>query len=443
MRIIIVGAGAVGTYLASRLSNEGQDVVVIESDPQRAAALQATVDALVITGNGASPATLQDAGAPRAQLLIAASNSDGVNVLACHAGHRLGVERTVARVEDPALLPGIEDLGVDVVIDPGERAALEIVELVGHGGVSDLIHFVDGELTIVGGIVRSGSAMLDRDLASLREEHDGFNWAVAAVVRHGETLPVRGDTVIREQDHALLAARTEHLPRVRRLLRPEGRAIERVVVLGATRMAELAIDLLLDNELDVVVVDHDEDRCRLLADNHPKALVIHGSPTDPEVLDDLDVDDTTALAAVSGWDDVNLTACLIGKAMGAATAIARFHRLGFVGLMVGTSIDASVSSRLAAANAILHFVRRGRIHSVATFKDTDSEALDIEVTAGSVAEGCRVMDLDLPRTAVIAGIARDGHVDVPRGSSDIRAGDRLIVLAPPDAIPRIESMCTS
>ncbi len=443
MRIVIVGSGAVGSYLAERLSNEGQDVVVIENDEARAAAVQDELDALVVVGNGASPATLTRAGAKRADLLIAVSNSDGVNVLSCHAAHVLGTKRTVARIEDPDLIDGVADLGVDVVIDPGEMAAHEVLDLVSQRGVSDLVQFVDGQLTLVGGIVRRDSELLDQRLSDLRQRHDRFDWAIAAIVRHGETMAVRGDTVIDEHDHVLLVSRTEDLPRARCLLRRERDPIQRVVVLGATRMAELAVDLLLGDHLEVVLVDNDEARCRRLADRHPKALVLHGNPTDPSVLSDLSLGEGDAVAALSGWDEVNLTASLLGKALGASTVLARFHRLSYVGLMVGSDIDASVSSRLAAANAILQFVRRGRIHSVATFKDTDSEALDIEVSPGSRADGVRVQDLDLPTTAVIGGIARDGHATVPTGSTPIAAGDRLIVLAPAHAIHDIEAMCTA
>lgn len=442
MRIVIVGAGAVGSYLAARLSGEGQDVVVIESDPERAAELQGTVDALVLRGNGASPASLREAGAADADLLIAVSNSDGVNVLACHAGSLIGVQRTVARIEDPDLTAGIGDLGVDVVIDPGEMAAREVFDLVRQRGVSDIVEFADGQLTLVGGIVREDSPLLDRTLEDLRSRHDSFDWAVGAVVRHGETLPVRGTTVITRHDHVLLVARTDELDRARLLLRPERGHIERVIVVGATRVAELATDLLLDAGLEVVVVDHEEERCRLLADRHSKALIICGSPTDPGVLGDLGLGETDALAALSGWDDMNLTACLVAKALGASTALSRFHRLSYIGLLSGTSVDATVSSRLAAANAILHFVRRGRIHAVSTFKDTEAEALDIEVVPGSAVDGCAVRDLDLPRTAVIGGVAREGRAFVPSGETVLEGGDRIIVFAPPEAITGVEAICT-
>lgn len=443
MRIVIIGAGAVGSYLAQRLSMEGQDVVVIESGESRAAELQDSLDALVINGNGASPSVLKDAGIGITDLVIAVSNSDGANVLACHAAHELGVPRTVARIEDPELRAGIGDLGVDVVIDPGETASREVLNLLGQRGASDRIQFADGQLTLLGGIARAGSPIIGHRLADLRAIEARSEWAMAAVVRAGEALPVRGDTTVLENDHVLLMTRSDDTGVARQLLGLAEGDLERVIILGATRMAELTIDLLLERRFEVVSVDHDEDRCMHLSDHHPRALVIHGDPTDPEVLKDLDLQDTDAVVALSGWDDANLTACLVGKALGASTAIARFHRLSYVGLLTGAGIDAAVSSRLAAANAILRFVRRGRIHSVATFKDTRAEALDIEVEAGSRAASVRLADLELPAAAVVGGVARDDDAFVPRGDTTIEAGDRLIVFAPPEAIHEVEAMCST
>lgn len=441
MRIVVVGAGAVGSYLADRLSTEGQDVVVIDNDANRAAELQESLDALVITGNGASQATLRDADPHVADLLIAVSNSDGVNALACHAAHGIGIERTVARIEDPDLRDGIEDLGVDVVIDPGEMAAQEVVALVSQRGVSDVIEFAGGQLTLLGGIARRDSPMLGQTVADLRAADSASDWAIAAVVRSGATMPVRGDTVVCENDHVLVMAASNHLSSARRLLGLRDQQVERVIVLGSTRVGELAVELLLARRVDVVMVDPDPDRCRSMANRHPKALVIAGDPTDPAVLADLSLGSSDVIAALSGWDEVNLTGCLVGKALGAGVAIARFHRLSYVGLLIGTGIDAAVSSRLAAANAILRFVRRGRIRSVATFKDTQAEAIDIEVEAGSQAAGRALQDLDLPATAVVGGVVRDGTAFVPRGSTTFHAGDRMIVVASPDAIIAVEAVC--
>lgn len=439
MRIVIVGAGAVGSYLAERLSSEGQDVVVIEDDEDRAAELQERLDALVITGNGASPTVLEQAGVDKADLLIAVSNSDGANVLACHVAAELGVKRTVARVEDPDMREALAGLEVDFVIDPGEAAAHELVALVRRSGVSELVEFAGGRLTLVGATVSQVSPLVGAHLGELRRRTD-WDWIVAAVVRHGLTIVAHGDTSIEPSDHVLVMVKTSDVDRAIELLGVRHHPIRRVVVLGSTRLAELTASLLIEEGFEVVMVDQDRARCNKLAERFAKALVICDDPTDPTTLGNLHLDPSDAVLALTGWDEVNILGCLVGKALGASTTVARFNRIEYVNLLWGVGIDAAVSSRLIAAGAILRFVRRGRIHSVVTFKDTDAEAIELEVDAACPAVGRPLLDLRMPKGAIIGGILRDGETIVPSGRTVIQAGDRVIFFTMPEGIATVERL---
>jgi trk system potassium uptake protein TrkA len=434
LRIVIVGAGAVGSYLAERLSSEGQDVVLVEDDESRAAELQDALDALVIGGNGASPQVLQKADAGRADLLIAVSNNDGANVLACHTAKELGAKRTVARVEDPGLRDGLEDLGVDVVIDPGETAAHELVSLVRQGGVSELIPFADGKLVLVGGLVGPTAPIAYRPLREVRLREGHWGWVVTALVRHGHTTVAHGDTVVQPGDHAILMTTADSVEHATDLLGLRRQRIDRVVVMGSTRLAELTCDELLGSGFSVVLIDPDRGRCTQMAGRHPGAVVLNGDPTDPELLSDLDLGSRDMVLALTGWDEVNILGCLVAKALGAAAVVSRFNRIVYVGLLAGVGIDAAISSRLLAASAILRFVRHGRIQQVATFSDTDAEAIDIEVAPGSPAVDRTLLELELPRGVVVGGISRSDTTFVPDGSTTIRAGDRLIFFALPEDI---------
>jgi trk system potassium uptake protein TrkA len=440
MRIVIVGAGAVGSYLAERLSAEGQDVVVIEDDEDRAADLQDRIDALVITGNGASPTVLHQAGVDRADLLIAVSNSDGANVLACHVAADLGVKRTVARVEDSDMREAVAGLEVDFVIDPGEAAAFELGALVRQSGVSELVEFGGGNLTLVGATVPPTSPLASKPLSELRISQSGFDWVVAALVRHGETIVAHGDTTIEAGDHVLIMVNSGDVDRATMLLGVRHHSIERVVILGATRLAELTAAHLTNEGYEVIVIDEDPARCRKLAEHQGKTLVICDDPTDPETLRSLNLDDRDAVLGLTGWDEVNVLGCLLGKALGASSTVARFNRIEYVSLLQGTGIEAAVSSRLIAAGAILRFVRRGRIHSVVTFKDTDAEAIELEVGRDSPAVGRTLVELGMPRDAVIGGVLRSGETFVPSGISTIEAGDRIILFSMPDSITTVEKL---
>jgi len=441
MRIVIIGAGAVGSFLAERLSGEGQDIVVIESDPIVADRLQNTVDCLVIVGNGASPTTLEQAGLRDAGLLIAVTTSDAVNILACHAANRFGVEKKVARVTDPGLRDEIAELGVDFIIDPEEAAARELLLITTRGGVSELSEFADGRLLLMGAFIDPEASIVGTTLAELRLMVEGWDWLVVAIVRDTETMIARGSTVLEADDHVLLMAKSGRTEEASRLLELRTVSASRVVVLGGTRIAKLTIDRLIKAGVSTTVVDGDSERCFEIAEQQPKATVICGDPTDPKILRAEGVAGADAVLALTGWDDRNILGCLMAKDMGVPMTVARLRRLELgQSLPAGVGIDATVSSRLAAASEIARFVRRGNIHSVVTFQDSAAEAIELEVGPNSSAVGKTLADLKLPHSLIVGGVQRGDDAFVPRGSTVIAEGDHLIVIALPDAIGAAEQL---
>lgn len=438
MRVIIIGAGHDGAYLAERLIAEGQDVVVVEADEEKAAQTQDRLDALVITGNGASPLTLKGAGADRADLLLAVTDNDGANMMACHSAKALGTRRTVARVEDTDLREVSPALGVDVIIDARESTAREVLGLVRYHGVSDLVEFAGGRLALVGGAVRAGSKADGQTVADLRRRRER-EWVLAALVRRGRTVMGRGDSRFEVGDRALLMVRSEEVQKATDLIGIHHEGVRRVVVLGGTRIAEMAAALMIRDGMEVVIVEEDPVRAGLIA-RRSDALVVNGSPTDPEVLDRLTLGEGDVVVALSGWDEINLMGCLVARAVGAPHTIARFGKLQVAGLLEDVGIDATVSSRVAAANAILRFVRRDRILSVATFKGTTAEAMEIEVSPDAPAVGLTLAELAIPDGAVVGGFIRGNEVFLPSGRSIIQGRDHLVVLAAPGSIEAVERL---
>ncbi len=440
MRIVIVGAGAVGSYLAEKFSYEGHDVVVIESDPARAAEAQGEIDCLVINGNGAAAETLKQAGLGDADLLIAVSSSDAVNVLACAAGTKLNIPRKVARVEDPQLKAEVEALGVDLVIDPGEAAARELLQLAASGEVAEKIEFANGELVLLGAYVDAGAGFIDMTLAELKDTVVGWDWLVVAVIRNGETIIARGSTKLAEHDHVLMMARVEATEQAYRWLGLSSRPAEKVIVLGGTRLARLTARMLAEHGIRTTLIESDSDRCRVIAEQLPGVLIVCGEPTDPRLLRADGIAATDTVMALTGWDGENVLGALAAKSLGAREVIARFTNTELVGLVSGVGIDATVSSRLSAANEILRYVRRGVIHSVTTFTDSDAEAIELEVGADSSAVGKTLADLKLPHSMIIGGVQRGEEAFVPRGNTTIEVGDHLIVIALPEAIALAEKL---
>lgn len=440
MRIVIVGAGAIGSFLAEKFSLERQDVVLIESDPEVAAIAQAEIDCLVITGNGASVETLKKAGIEKADLLIAVSSSDAVNVLACSAGTKLKIPVKVARVEDPQLKAEVEALGVDLVIDPDAAAARDMVRLAAGGEVAEIVEYAGGDLVLIGGYVAEDSAIVGGTLAELRDTVVGWDWLVVAVIHADETVIARGDTTLEAGDHVLMMARRKHAEKAYSWLGLSSKPAENAVVIGGTRVARLVSGLLNERGIRPKLFESDPDRCRRIAESMPKVDVIHGAPSDLELMKQEGVGSADTVMAVTGWDGENVLAALAAKSLGAKEVIARFTNTQLMGLGAGVGIDATVSPRLSAANEILRFVRRGAIYSVATFSDSDAEAIELEVGPDSRAVGKTLIELKLPHSLIVGGVQRGEKAFVPTGNTRIEVGDHLIVIALPDAISVAEHL---
>lgn len=440
MRIVVIGAGAVGSHLADQLSHEGQDVVVIESDAARAEEVQAEIDCLVIHGNGASHEILVKAGVDRADLVIAVSSSDAVNLLAAHAAGRLGTARRIARVEDPQLRDEAMALGVDLIIDPTEATARELVLLLKQRGVAELIEFADGRLDLIGGFISADAPVAGLTLSELRDRVSGWSWIVVAIVRDGETMIARGSTRVLAGDHVLFMAETDKSEQAYSLLGLHEQPAKKVAIFGATRLAERTANRLCAEGIQTLLVDQQADRVQKITENLPKVVGVVGDPTDPKLLRAEGIDTVDAVLALTGWDEVNILGCLVAKAVGVPTAVARLQRLDLVRLLVGVGIDSAVSTRLTAAGEILRYVRRGKVHSVVTFQDSDAEAIEVEVGESSPSAGKTLRSLHLPHELIVGGIIRGKEVFVPRGDSTIEVGDRLIVIALPKAVHEVEQL---
>jgi trk system potassium uptake protein TrkA len=438
MRIVIVGAGAVGSHLAERLSIEGQDVVVIDNDPYMVEQLQSSLDILAIQGNGASPAILEAAGIDKAELLIAVTSNDAVNVLACHAAARLGVPRKIARVEDSALRDELQILGVDVVIDPEEQLAKDLLLLVSEGGISEHATFGNGSLSLIGGFVQPDAPLSHMSLEQLREQVTDWDWLVTAIIRGGEPFVARGESIVEEGDHVLIAAKTELVEDLAPLLGITIHKAKRVMVFGAGRLARITANLLCENGISVTLIDKDEAATRLVADECQGVIVVQGDPMDPDLLRSEGVESVDDVLALTKWDEVNVVASLVAKGLGAKNAIARYHRLDYVSLLNETRVDSGVSSRLSAANAILRYVRRGRVHSVVTFQDSNLEAIELQVDPSSDSIGKTLAEIHLPKTTIVAGIIRANKTIIPRGDTTITPGDHVVAIALPDAVSTVE-----
>jgi trk system potassium uptake protein len=445
MRILIIGAGAVGFHLARRLSEENQDVVVIEADPERARMVQDHLDVMTVVGNGASLPVLERAGIHKANLLMAVTSKDEVNLISCLAGSRLGVRYKVARVSDPDYYSSgsalsREQLGIDLMINPERECAWETFQLLNSEAATDLAQFADGRLQLIGLRVKAGARIAGRTLAELDQELAGRPYVTVAIARGGRVEIARGDSRVEAGDQIFIISPAEEMPTIPSLAGYEDFKLRRVMIGGGSDEGLYLAQHLEAHGVDCTILDVDRRRCAELAELLPRTLVLHADATDMELLEMEGIEGIDGFVALTPRDETNMLASLLAKSQGARKVISLIHRFDYIPLVGRVGIDAAVSPRLSTVNAILRYTRRGHVTSVATLKGISAEAIEFDVPPAARAVDQLIRDMPLPRGSVVGAILRGERVILPRGDDHVRAGDRVVMFALPDAIPAVERL---
>ena len=437
-KIIIIGAGEVGSFLAGKLSSEQHDVTVVEQNPIKVEELNATLDALVIKGNGGSPSSLTQAGSEEADIIIAVTDDENVNMLSCYLAKNMGTKKSFARVQDTSLKNEIDDLNIDKIIDPSESACDEIEKLLSRAGIYDIHEFSNGKLLSVGGVVTENSPLIKNQLSNIHEFGGRDNWLVTAYMRDGMSHIANGDTQLQVEDHIKVIVKSGDIQTATSLIGIDRKdEIKKVIIIGASRSSELLAERLYKN-YEVVVIDDNKDDCNRIAENNSNVIVVYNDPKDPLNLQNIGVDDNSAVVALSKDDSKNIVCSLVANALGAPEIITRVNKIDYLELLKDSSIQATISTRITAANSILQDVRSDQVTSALTFEDTEVEALEIVLS-----NECHVLDkslteLELPENCLIAGVTRRENTFIPSGTWKFADKDRLVVFTLPESIEKIE-----
>lgn len=445
MRVLVVGAGEVGFHLARRLSEENQDVVLIEGDPERADFAAQQLDVLTVTGNGASHSVLEQAGVEGARMLLAVTSRDEVNLVACLAAKRLGVTFAVARISgaeyyERGSVLSREQMGIDLMINPERECAWETFQLLQSAAATDVAHFAGGRVQLIGLQVREGAPAAGRTLTEIARIQGGSHYVTAAVVRDGVTVIPRGDTRIEKGDRLYVLAPTTEVQGIPPLAGYDRFRLSRVMIAGGSAEGEFLAQVLEEHGVETTILDRDRRRCVELAERLPRALVLHADATDLELLEMEGVSGVDGFVAATGHDETNLLSSLLAKSAGARKVVSLVHKFEYLRLVPRVGVDASVSPRMSAVNAILRYVRKGRVMTVASLSGIEAEAIEFKVEAGTPVAGKALKDIHFPSGGIVGTITRGERIIIPRGDDVILAGDEVIVFALPEAIPEVEEL---
>jgi trk system potassium uptake protein TrkA len=446
MRVLIAGGGQVGALIARRLSREGNEVTIVDPDPERCAELEQTLDAHVVEGSASRVRTMRRAGVRDAQMLIAVTDTDEVNLLACliaqsESSDQIKVARLrTHEVEHWKRVATASGLKIDLLIHPERELAERVMRVIRLPGVSDVVDFADGRVRLFGMQVEPGAWLVGRTLQQLQEAGPPADSLVAMIFRGPQVIIPHGAVELREGDHLYTVATRENLHDVIRFMGLSGRGgLERVFVVGGKQLGITCAELLEKQGVGVKLFERDARRSSRIAEILEKTVVIHADGTDQTILEEENVDGVDAFLAFTNDDEDNIIASLLARRLGAHKVVALINRLNYLPMAHRLGVHTTVSPRLAAADLIFQFVRKGRVMSVTTFREEEAEAIELVATERSRYVGRPLKDLRFPRGSIVGAIVRPGgEVTVPRGDVEIRSGDRVIFFTLESAVPELE-----
>lgn len=444
MKVIIIGAGKVGFSMAQLLSAENHDVTVIEQSPERQQILEDLLDVQVVSGSGSSTSVLRSAGVESADMLLAVTEYDELNMIACLIAKKYGAKTTVARVRNPEYLEvrgfSLNDLmGIDLIINPERVTAKEIAEIVKNPEALAVDYYADGKVQLLELELKPGSPILGK---KIRDLDTSIPYNIVAIVREHSMLVPGGDDVLKAGDHIHLMARTADMKSVEQLLGFNTRKVEHVTILGGGRTGFYLAHILENSQpaINIKIIEKDTARAQKISQRLKNTLVINGDGSDHQLLEEENIVASDIFAAVTDDDKINLLCALIASNLGVKKTVCQLKRTEVLPLAEQIGIDTILNPRILTAGAILKYMRVGDIISVTLFGEDRAEMLELMAQPGSSVLNKQLRDIKIPRGATIGAVVRDDSIIIPDGSFKIAAHDRLIVFSLLKSIHKIERL---
>ena len=432
MRIVIVGAGKLGYSIAELLSQEEYDIVVIDKEEKQLGNIKENLDVLTIAANGSSPITMDNPDVQGADMLIAVTGSDEVNMVCCILAKKHGIVHTVARIRDMQFMSEAKEylkanFDIDLMLNPEYITAMEINRILMVPAALNVEDFAEGRVRLVETKVRRKSPLANIPLKDL----DIPKSILAAMIfRDHRMIVPHGDDCLMAHDNVYFVGETGAIENFsKNLVRSDARKVSRAVIIGAGRAGRFTARELDKQDVQVKIFDTNRERCRLIAAKLSGAsMAINADGTNLELLQSEGVADADVMICLTGDDKLNLLLALMGRHMGVKKTIVKVDRYDYIELMEKVGVDIVLSSRVLAASEVLAFVRRGGIVSVSLLEGAKAEAIEVVVQAGARVSGKKLMDAALPRECLVCGYVRGSDTFVPNGHTVLEPGDRAIII---------------
>jgi len=449
MKILILGAGQVGGNLAASLVAENNDITVVDLDAARLAMLQDRFDLRTVRGHAAHPEILKQAGAEDSDMLVAVTQSDETNLVACRIASTLfNVPTRIARIRSKDFLGQeegflAEHFGVDHVISPEQEVTDTLRRLIEHPEALQVLDFADGKVRLIAVRAYHGGPLVGHELQDIKRHMPNLECRIPAVYRRDRGIVPKGITVIEPGDEVFFLARKQDIPSVMRELRRMDRPVKKVMIAGGGNIGR-RLAARLERDYDVKLIDHNKATCTLLAEQLHRTLVLQGDATDEDLLEQENIASMDVFCALTNDDEDNIMSALLAKRMGAHRVMALINRSAYVDLVQGGEIDIAISPAQATVGPLLSKIRRGDMVAVHSLRRGAAEVLEVVVHGDAKTSrvvGRRIEEIDLPEGAAIAAVIRNNDVIIAHHDTLIGAEDHLILFAlNKRIIPKVEKL---
>lgn len=450
MRVIICGAGQVGYNIASYLAREENDVTVVDNDSALIARINDELDVNGMVGHASNPDTLSAAGAKGADMIIAVTQIDEVNMVACQIGHSLfGVPKKIARIRQQAYLqPAWANLfsrshmPIDVIISPEVIIANDIYQRISVPGTTYVKKMADGRLRLIGVVCEEDCPVINTPLSQLANLFPDLSFRVLGILRNNKPIIPDDDDHLQVGDEVFFIVDSNHLSRTMAAFGHEEKEARKIIITGGGNIGFGLAQLLKeqDRHIQIKIIEHNPERARFLSENLPDVIVFNGSSLDRPILNEVSIETADTLVAVTNDDESNILGSLLAKQYGCSRVITLVNNDVYSPLVGPLGVDAIVSPRSMIVATIMQHVRRGRIKSLHNLRDGFAEVIEAEVSENSSVVNATIEELNLPHEVIVGAVIHDGEVIIPKPNYTIRAGDSVIVLASREQAQNVEKM---
>ena len=445
MQIIIVGAGEVGFHLAQWLESERKDIVLVDKNPEVLKWVIEHLDVQTVTGSGADPGTLQAAGIEQAQVLLAATDSDAVNLSCCFFAGLLAPQiQKVLLLRNPAYIHYrealIRGLNLQAVINPDAEVILALLRIIQTPEVEEVNDFVGGQIKMIGQHLPRNSPLQGIRISELPEKYRAHPLVIAAIIRGDQLIVPKGRDTLEPGDLVYFVCEEKYLNNLMRVMGWQKGALKNILIVGGGNIGFGLAQALDSQRVNVKIIERDPDRCQAMANRLQRAIVLRGNATDQVFLEQENIGQMDVVVAMTRDEEMNILSCLLAKRLGARKTVARVNNIGYISMVQAIGIDHIVSPRMAAINSIFPYLHRGEVVSTVSIQGRDAEVLEAVALENSDIVGKALKYLRLPKEALILCILRGGEVIIPQGDSVVHPGDRVLIISTREQIGRVEQI---